>query len=151
MTNIHEELHIDRPAADVWDAVRDVGAAHERLARGFVVATRVEDGARVVTFANGAVARELIVDVDDDRRRLAYAVVDSPLGMAHHHAVMEVVADGDGAARLVWDVDVAPAAAAGALAEMMQQGAAAMTSTLGSSTLGAASAHGSRRVDARMA
>ena len=130
MTCIHKELLIDNSPADVWAAVRDTGAAHERLARGFVLDTTVEPGARLVTFANGAVARELIIDVDDERRRLAYAVVDSPLGMTHHHAVMEVVEDRDGT-RLVWDVDVAPPAAAGPLGEMMEQGAIAMLRTLG--------------------
>ena len=52
-------------AADVWDALRDVGALHTRLAVGFVTDGRMEPGARVVTFANGVVARELIVAVDD--------------------------------------------------------------------------------------
>jgi hypothetical protein len=31
--------------------------------------------ARIVTFANGTVARELLVDCDDARRRLVYAVI----------------------------------------------------------------------------
>jgi hypothetical protein len=133
MTSIHMEIQIDRPASEVWEAVSDVGAAHDRLARGFVVATRLEDSgaARLVTFANGAVARELILDVDHERRRVAYAVVDSPLGMTYHHATMEVVAHGERAARLVWVVDVAPAAAAGPLTEMMEDGASAMSRTLG--------------------
>jgi hypothetical protein len=56
----------------VWEAVRDVGAVHTRLAPGFVVDTRLEADTRVVTFANGLVARELIVDIDDDARRLVF-------------------------------------------------------------------------------
>ena len=38
----------------------------------------VEGVARIVTFANGTVARELRVDCDDARRRLVYAVVIAP-------------------------------------------------------------------------
>ena len=46
---------------------------YTRLVPGFVVDTRLEDGARVVTFGNGLVARELIVDND-----VVWAVVGSP-------------------------------------------------------------------------
>ncbi len=75
MACIRREILVEARAENVWAAVRDVGAVHERLAPGFVVDTRLEGDARVVTFANGLVARELIVDVDDDARRLSWAVV----------------------------------------------------------------------------
>src|SRR5262249_28453542 len=65
MATIRKEMVVRADAAAVWDAVRDVGALHERLVPGFVVDTKLEPGARVVTFANGMVARELIVTVDD--------------------------------------------------------------------------------------
>jgi hypothetical protein len=88
MASIRKEIVIQAPAETVWAAVRDVGAVHERLAPGFVVDTRLEDGARVVTFGNGQVARELIVDVDDEARRLAWAVVGTRL--THHNASLQV-------------------------------------------------------------
>ena len=69
MASIHKEIRIHARPEKVWDAVRDVGAIHTRLAPGFVVDTRLEADARVVTFANGMVVRELIVDVDDESRR----------------------------------------------------------------------------------
>jgi hypothetical protein len=47
-------------------ALRDVGALHTRLVPGFVVDTRLEAGARIVTFANGMTVREQIVTVDED-------------------------------------------------------------------------------------
>jgi len=90
MASIHREIHIDAPATEVWDAVRDVGAPHKRLAPGFLTDTRLEGDARIVTFANGLVARELIVDVDDTTRRLAWAVVGGRL--THHNASMQVFA-----------------------------------------------------------
>ena len=70
MATIRKEILIDAPSDRVWGAVRDVGAVHKRLAPGVVVDTRLEGGARVVTFGNGLVVRELIVDVDDEARRL---------------------------------------------------------------------------------
>jgi hypothetical protein len=73
MASIRREVSVAAGPAVVWDAIRDVGAVHERLAPGFVVDTKLEEGARLVTFGNGVVARELIVDVDDEARRLAWA------------------------------------------------------------------------------
>lgn len=64
MASIRTEITIERAAKDVWEAVRDVGAVHRRMAPGFLVDTVMDGEARVVTFANGLVARELIVDVD---------------------------------------------------------------------------------------
>jgi len=102
---------------------------HERLVPGFVVDTRLEDGARVVTFGNGLVARELIVDVDDAARRLAWAVVGSPR-LTHHNASMQVVADGEGRSRVIWIADLLPDASAGTIAGMIEQGLAVMKKTL---------------------
>src|SRR5204863_10212061 len=98
MASIRKEIVIEASPKHVWDAVRDVGAVHERLAPGFVVDTRLEAGARVVTFANGLVARELIVDVDDEARRLAWAVVGSPR-LTLQHVSMQVFGDGHAGSR----------------------------------------------------
>ena len=85
MASILREVQVNAGAEEIWEAVRDVGAVHRRLAPGFVVDTKMEEGARVVTFANGMTARELIVDVDDGARRLAWSVVGSPR-LTHHNA-----------------------------------------------------------------
>ena len=74
MAYIHKDIPINAPAHDVWDAVRDFGAVHTWLAPGFVLDTRLDGDARIVTFANGNVARELLVDCDDARLRLVYAI-----------------------------------------------------------------------------
>ena len=36
MASIRREIVIEARPADVWDAIRDVGAVHTRLAPGFV-------------------------------------------------------------------------------------------------------------------
>jgi len=68
MASIHREIWIDTPPDEAWAALRDVGAIHRRLAPGFVTDVRLEGGARVVTFGNGMVARELIVGTSTTRR-----------------------------------------------------------------------------------
>ncbi len=86
MASIHKEMLIKARPEDVWAAIRDVGAVHQRLAPGFVIDTRLDEDARIVTFANGAVVRERIVDIDDQARRFAYAAVGGRT--THHNASM---------------------------------------------------------------
>lgn len=124
MASIHREIALDAPAADVWAAVRDFGALHTRLVPGFVLETRLEDDARIVTFANGTVARERLVDCDDARRRLVYAVTSERV--AQHSASVQVIADGESRSRLVWIVDVLPHAIVAYIAAQMDEAAAAM-------------------------
>jgi carbon monoxide dehydrogenase subunit G len=127
MASIHKEITVDAAPDDVWSAVRDIGAIHTRLARQFVVDTRLEGDSRVVTFANGMVARERIVDVDDRARRLAYSVIEGR--PTHHNASIQIVPEGSGS-RVVWIADLLPDELAGAIGGMMEQGCAAMKRTL---------------------
>ena len=128
MASIRKEMVIEARPEDVWAAVRDVGAVHKRLAPGFVVDTRLEDGARVVTFANGLVARELIVAIDDEARRLVWAVVGGRL--THHNASLQVFADGAAGCRVVWIADLLPDELAGQIRAMIGQGMRVMKQTL---------------------
>src|SRR5215510_3723416 len=128
MASIRREMLVESDPKKVWDAIRDVGAVHTRLAPGFVVDTRLEEGARVVTFGNGLVARELIVDVDDDARRLVWAVVGGR--PTHHNASLQVFPDGDGHCRVVWIADLLPNELAGVIAGLIEQGMGVMRKTL---------------------
>jgi carbon monoxide dehydrogenase subunit G len=128
MASIRKEILVDARPERVWDALRDVGALHERVVPGFVVQTTLEDGARVVTFGNGMVARELIVDVDDEARRVVWAVVGGRF--THHNASVQVFADGPSRCRLVWIADLLPDAIAGDIRAMIEQAAAVMKPTL---------------------
>jgi len=124
MATIRKEILVHAAAGDVWAAVRDVGALHERLVPGFVVETKLEPGARVVTFANGMVARELIVTVDEEGRRLVWSVVGSPR-MTHHNGALQVFPESEGT-RIVWTADLLPDEIAPQISGMMDQGIAAM-------------------------
>jgi carbon monoxide dehydrogenase subunit G len=128
MASIRKEILLDARAEDVWDAIRDVGALHERLVPGFVTDTRLEEGARIVTFGNGMVVRELIVDLDDEALRLVWSARGGRL--THHNASAQVFADGEGRTRLVWTADLLPDELAGEICTMMEHGAAAMKKAL---------------------
>src|SRR5882757_9508315 len=129
MASIHKDILIDANSNDVWDAVRDFHAVHQRLVPGFVLDSRPEGDARIVTFANGTVARELLVDCDDERRRLVYAVISERV--KQHSAAVQVFSDGEARSRLSWIVDVLPHDVAPYIDGQMDQAALAMQGKLG--------------------
>jgi carbon monoxide dehydrogenase subunit G len=128
MASIRKEFSIAAGADAVWQALRAVGEV-QRCAPGFVTDCRMDgDDARIVTFANGFVTRELIVDLDDRARRLAYSARSERL--QHHNASLQVFEEGPARCRVVWTADVLPHAAAATVGAMMEQGAAVMSKTL---------------------
>jgi hypothetical protein len=84
-----------------------------------------------VTFANGVVALERIIEVDDHRRRLVWSVVQGR--PTHHNASIQVFADGEGS-RLVWIADLLPNELAPAIEAMIDHGMRAMKHTLENAT-----------------
>ena len=128
MASIRREMQIEVCPEDAWEALRDVGAIHRRLAAGFVTDVRLEDGARIVTFGNGMVVRELILSVDDEARRVAWSAVGTR--MSHHNASAQVFAEGDGRCRFVWIADLLPDEVEPVIAGMIDQGMAAIKQTL---------------------
>ena len=120
MASIRKEVLVDVSADAAWEAVRDWGGLHESLVPGFVLDTRLEGSDRIVTFANGTVLREILVDLDDEARRLVWSVVDGPY--THHNGSAQVIEEGDGHARFVWIADLLPDELAGSTAEAMQRG-----------------------------
>jgi hypothetical protein len=124
MASIHKDIPIEAPAHEVWDAVRDFGALHTRLAPGFVLDTRLEGDVRIVTFANGTVAREQLVDCDDARRRLAYTIASERF--TQHSASVQIIADGETRCRMLWTTDVLPHEVAPYINGQMDKGAAAV-------------------------
>jgi hypothetical protein len=132
MASIHEEIQIERNKESVWDAIRDVGAIHKRLVPGFVADCKLEGDARIVTFANGMVVRELIVDVDDRTCRHSWSARGEPL--THHNASIQVFSDGDDKCQVVWIADLLPNEAANSIRGMIQHGLNTMKQTLESSS-----------------
>jgi carbon monoxide dehydrogenase subunit G len=129
MASIHKDIPVDAHPDHVWAAVRDFGAVHTRLAPGFAIDARLDGDARIVTFANGNVARELLVDCDDIRRRLVYAIASERV--SHYNASVQVLAEGETRSRLIWIVDVLPNPIAPYIDTQMDLGALAIQKTLG--------------------
>jgi Polyketide cyclase / dehydrase and lipid transport len=128
MATIRKERTIEADPDAVWDALRDWGAVHERLVPGFVTDTRLDGEDRIVTFFNGAVAREVLVDRSEEDRRLVWSVVDGPY--THHNGAAQVLAGDDGTTRFVWIADLLPDEAAEPTAAMMEQGVETVKRTL---------------------
>jgi carbon monoxide dehydrogenase subunit G len=128
MASIIREFQVEAPVSAVWDALRDFHAVARRLAPGFVTECRPEPGARVLTFANGFVAREVLVGMDDTARRVAYTVTGGTA--QHHHASAQVFEAAGNSTRFVWITDVLPDALAEQIQGMMDQGVLAMKRAL---------------------
>lgn len=128
MATIHKEIEIARNKGFVWEAIRDVGAIHRRLVPGFVIDCKLEGDSRTVTFANGMVARELIVDIDDKTCRHVWSVRAAPF--VHHNASLQVFSEGPEKCRVVWIADLLPNEITASIAEMVQQALNAMKQTL---------------------
>lgn len=128
MASVTQEIITSARPERVWDAIRDVGALHTRLVVGFVVDTRLEPGARVVTFKNGMVVKEPIVTIDEQARRLVWSA-EAP-SFAHYNASVQVF-DLDGQrSRVVWIADFLPDEARTSVAGLIGEGMAAMKATL---------------------
>jgi hypothetical protein len=128
MASIHKEILIEAPSSEVWDAVRDFDAVHTRLAPGFVTDAKKDNDARIVTFANGTIAREILVDCDDARRRLVYAIKSERI--TQHSASVQIFDEGERRCKFVWTVDVLPNSIAPYIDAQMDLAATAMKTKL---------------------
>lgn len=107
MATIRNDIPINRPADAVWDALRDFQAVHRRVAPGFLTDSKPDgEGVRIMSFSNGTNARETLVSLDDERRRLVYAIIGGRA--AHYNASVQVVAVDAGRCRVEWIIDLMP-------------------------------------------
>ena len=127
MATIIKEFLVAARPEKVWDALRDFHAVHERVAPGFVTAATPDGDDRILTFANGLVARERLLGHDEATRRIAYTIVEGRFG--YHHASAQVFPHDQGS-RIVWITDILPDTLADSVGTMMQHGAEAMARTL---------------------
>jgi uncharacterized protein YndB with AHSA1/START domain len=128
MASIRKEIVIDASAECVWDALRDWGGLHVRLVPGFATDARLDGEDRIVTFFNGSVLRERLVDLDEEARRLVWSVVDPPY--THHNAAAQVFADGADRSVFVWIADFLPDELAGRAAALIEHALSVIKRTL---------------------
>jgi hypothetical protein len=132
MATVRKEIVVDVEIEEVWDAVRDFRALHERLVPGFAVDTRLEGEDRIVTFFDGSVYRERLISVSDGDRRLAWTIVDGP--WTHHSGSVELHAEDRNRTRFVWTTDMLPHETAEATEQMMEKGMKIIHATLEAKT-----------------
>lgn len=130
MASLRKLIIVEKPASEVWDAVRDAGQIHTRVAPGLVTNTQLTNGGetRVVTFANDMVLTEHIISNDDDTQRLAWTALSDQ--WTHHNASLQVFALTDGSSETVWTADVLPHGAGEMIAQIMEMGLGAMKAHL---------------------
>ena len=132
MAAIIHSVDISAPAATVWDAVRDYGALHRRVAPGLVTHCTLVAGAsppvRIVSFADGMQLHETIVACDDSHQRLVWTISDDTVD--HHNGSLQVIALNEVESRVIWTADVLPDSLAAPFSALMTAGLATMAATL---------------------
>ena len=109
MATVHLEIPIDSTVDAAWKKLADLGGVHQMLS--VLSSASIDGDKRVCELEGGGTLEELIVSVDDDLRRVAYSITESPFGFEFHAASMTVLADGD-TATFVWTTDLKPDEAA---------------------------------------
>ena len=137
MATVRREILVAVAPSRVWEAIRDIGAAHVRLFPGILLDVRRDADGRTATFASGLVVRELTVELNDDLRRYAWAA--SGGGATHHNASLQVFEAQDGGSRIVWVTEFLPDEIHAAIEALIDAGAAVMRATLESDARASAS------------
>jgi hypothetical protein len=128
MASIYKETTVEVSADEAWAALRDVGAAHKLFAP-VLLDSHLENEIRAVRFADGKVVKERIVDVDEQRHRVAYSAMSGG-GMTHHHASMQILGEGPNRCRFVWISDFLPHEVASSIAPLIDLGSQALKDNL---------------------
>lgn len=114
MPTLRQETLIQVSPDQAWAAIRDVGAFH-RLVPGLTADTKMDGNERTLILADGSTVKELIVSLDEDERRLVFAVQEGRMPLVHHNASFQIIPDGEGRSRFVWITDFLPAELTGML------------------------------------
>jgi len=133
MASIYRKFEVSASAEFAWQAIRDVGAVHERLAKGFVVQTTLDGDVRTVTFANGFVVQERIVAIDDEHKRLVYSAINGRA--SHHNAYFQVSSKTPDVAHITWVTDLLPEEMKAPIEQMVDQGIKSIQRTIGEAFL----------------
>jgi hypothetical protein len=128
MASIYKEFIVNTSPQFVWEAVKDVGAVHARLAQGFVTDTKLEGDTRTVTFANGFVVQEQVVAIDNEVRRFVYRSVGGRA--SHHNAFFQIFPTPDGKSKVLWVTDLLPEEMRAPIEQMVELGSGAIQRTL---------------------
>lgn len=104
MANITKTTYLSTDSDKVWEVLRDPSRANELVT--FLGEVTVDGNKRVCALGDDTL-EELIVDIDDATRRIAYSIRRGPFEFEHHSAAMQAVPEGEGT-RFVWTTDFLP-------------------------------------------
>jgi carbon monoxide dehydrogenase subunit G len=99
------EVSIDASPDEVWKLIRDFGTLDEWMPG--VESCTLDGDVRTIGMM-GIEIKEQLRTLDDDKRVLAYSVVESPMGQdLQHTATLTVTPEGNGS-HVTWAVEVTP-------------------------------------------
>ena len=116
MATLYKEATVSLSPDALWDKVSDVGGVSGLL--NVITHSEVTGDTRTCEMADGGKLTEKILGVDNEHKRVAYTITDSPFPIQFHAASMEVLDAGNGQSKLRWVTDVKPDALADALGPM---------------------------------
>ena len=129
----YKEITVAVPLQFAWDAISAFGEVHIKLAAGFITNTTLVDTVltekvRAVTFADGFVAKERLVSLNDEMHYLAYSAFNE--NIIHHHASMRLVAVDANTTQIQWLTDILPEHLIASISQRMNDAAIAIRTTL---------------------
>ena len=130
MACVRRDFEVEAPVDDVWAALRDIGNVHRRLLPDVFADVELHGGERVVTFVGGTTVREVILDLDDRERRLAFALVEGPAWLRFYHASIKAFADGAHRTLVMSTFDVLPHERAEPIAKVVDEAIASVQRSL---------------------
>lgn len=130
MASIRTEFEIGVDADRAWRVVGDWADGPVGMGRDYVTSSRADADIRVVTFANGPVARERLVTRDEDARRIVYSMIGGTVQPEHDNAAMQIVPLDAGRCRFIWSRDILPDELAEPLRAYMEESALVIKRTL---------------------
>jgi carbon monoxide dehydrogenase subunit G len=128
MASIYKEFLVNASPQFVWEAIKDAGAVHVRLAQGFVTDTVLQGDTRTVMFANGFVVQEQVVSINDEMRRFVYRAVGGRA--SHHNAFFQIFPASNGKSKVLWVTDLLPDEMLAPIEQMVELGSSAIQRTL---------------------
>jgi hypothetical protein len=115
MATIQFSAEVKRDPNEVWRRLRVIDSPKHLTNMIHDVEVTGPDS-RVCVMPDGGKLVERIVSTNDATRRQAYFVKESPFGVEHHNASMQVFEADGNHSRFVWTTDILP----DALAEQMR-------------------------------
>ncbi len=107
MTRVYRKSVIDAPISRVWEMVRDFNSLPLWLPG--VTESRIEDGkssdepgcVRNFQLASGDTLREQLLELDDEKRRCVYTILESPMALDDYVSEITLSEDAGGSRTLM--------------------------------------------------